>query len=89
MYKTTEIRKQPGLNERQKRFVDYYLQSSNATESAKKAGYSPKNAYQVVSVLLKNTKIQTALNTRLAEMEINKNELEISANVPIVVVDDI
>lgn len=69
MSKSTELRKQPELNERQKRFVDYYLQSSNATESAKKAGYSAKNAYQVGSVLLKNPKIQTALNTRLKEME--------------------
>lgn len=63
------IRKRPELNERQKRFVDYYLQSSNATESAKKAGYSVKNAMQIGCELLRNPKIQTALNTRLAEMD--------------------
>ena len=63
------IRKRPELNERQKRFVDYYLQSSNATESAKKAGYSIKNAMQIGCELLRNPKIQTALNTRLEEMD--------------------
>ena len=148
------IRKRPELNERQKRFVDYYLQSSNATDSARKAGYSVKNAMQIGCELLRNPKIQTALNTRLAEMEserlaetqeileyltsvmrgqteeevvvnvgvgkgftqaqkvqakvgakerlkaaemlakvkgmfINKNELEISGSVPVVIVDDI
>lgn len=63
------IRKRPELNERQKKFVDYYLQSSNATESAKKAGYSIKNAMQIGCELLRNPKIKTALNTRLKEME--------------------
>ena len=44
MSKKSELRKNPLLNERQKRFVDFYVQSCNATESAKKAGYSEKNS---------------------------------------------
>ena len=28
------------MNERQKRFVDFYIQTGNASESARKAGYS-------------------------------------------------
>ena len=154
MSKESEIRKREELNIRQKHFVDYYIQTGNATESAKKAGYSLKSAYQVGCKLLKNPKIQKALNTRQAELEseliakdkevleyltkvmrgqteeevvvnvgvgkgftqaqkvmaqagakerlkaaemlakvkgmfINKNELEISGSVPVVIVDDI
>ena len=69
MSKKSEQRKRPELNDRQKKFVDYYLQTGNATESAKRAGYSAKNAYQVGFVLLRNPKIQTALNTRLEKIE--------------------
>ena len=69
MYEEKILRKRPELNERQKRFVDYYLQSSNATDSARKAGYSTKNAMQIGCELLRNPKIQTAINTRLKEME--------------------
>lgn len=39
MYEEKILRKRPELNERQKKFVDFYLQSANATESARKAGY--------------------------------------------------
>lgn len=69
MSKATEQRKQPHLNERQKKFVDYYMQTLNIGESAKKAGYSESNAPQVGSVLLKNPKIQTAISERLKELE--------------------
>lgn len=69
MSKQSELRKNPLLNERQKRFVDFYVQSCNATESAKKAGYSEKNSYQVGCELLKNPKVQVAIATRLKELE--------------------
>lgn len=32
------------MNQRQQAFCDYYLQSGNATEAAKKAGYSERTA---------------------------------------------
>lgn len=35
---------QKGLNSRQKAFADYFIECGNATESAKKAGYSEKTA---------------------------------------------
>lgn len=69
MIMSTALRKREELNIRQKHFVDYYIQTGNATESAKKAGYLLKSAYQVGCELLKNPKIQTALNTRLKELE--------------------
>lgn len=45
------------MNERQKKFAEYYAQSGNASESAKKAGYSEKFAGQNADKLLKNTNI--------------------------------
>ena len=57
------------FTEKQKRFVDYYIQSGNATESAKKAGYSKNTAYSIGQRLLKNVEVQTAINTRLEQLE--------------------
>ena len=57
------------LNERQKAFVDFYIQTSNLSESARKAGYSPKNAGATGIELLKNPKIQAAIQSRLAQLE--------------------
>lgn len=45
------------LNIRQQRFAECYVQSGNAAESAKRAGYSEKFAAQNVDKLLKNTNI--------------------------------
>ena len=57
------------LNERQKRFVDYYIQTGNATESAIKAGYSAKTAGVNGCNLLKNPKIRNALHTRIESQD--------------------
>ena len=45
------------LNIRQQTFAEYYAQSGNAAESARKAGYSEKYAAQNADKLLKNTSI--------------------------------
>ena len=45
------------LNPRQKKFAEYYAQSGNAAESARKAGYSEKFAAQNADKLLKNTNV--------------------------------
>lgn len=47
------------MNERQRKFAEYYAQSGNASEAAKKAGYSEKFAGQNADKLLKNTNIST------------------------------
>lgn len=49
-------------------FVDYYAACGNATESARKAGYSDKNAGVNADKLLKNPKIQQALAERNKEV---------------------
>ena len=57
------------LTEKQKRFVDYYVETGNASEAARKAGYSAKYAAQNTDKLLKNTNIATAIETRLKQLE--------------------
>ena len=62
------------LNEKQKAFCEYYASSFNATESAKKAGYSEKTAYSQGQRLLKNVEVlkyleelsKTAKSSRVA-----------------------
>lgn len=46
------------MNERQKKFAEYYAQSGNAAQSAIKAGYSDKYANTNAAKLLQNTTIQ-------------------------------
>lgn len=55
------------LNEMQKAFADYYIETANATESAKRAGYSEKTAYSQGQRLLKNVEIYTYISERMAE----------------------
>ena len=51
------------LNEKQKAFCEYYAACLNATEAAKKAGYSEKTAYSIGNENLKKPEIQKYLQT--------------------------
>jgi phage terminase small subunit len=55
------------LNERQKAFADYYIQTGNATEAAIKAGYSEKTAYSIGNENLKKPEISSYIGERMAE----------------------
>lgn len=60
------------LTTKQKAFADYYIETGNATESYKQAGYSVKsdNAAGVEGhKLLKNPKVRAYIDKRLAEKE--------------------
>ena len=57
------------ITEKQKRFVDYYIQTLNATQSAIKAGYSKKAAYSIGCENLKKPEIKNAIDARLKELE--------------------
>lgn len=50
------------LTDKQKKFVTEYAKSGNGTQSAIKAGYSPKTANEQASRLLANVNIQEALS---------------------------
>ena len=55
------------LNERQKAFADYYIQTGNATEAAIKAGYSEKTARSIGAENLTKPDISAYIKERLEE----------------------
>ena len=55
------------LTEKQKRFIDYYIETANATESARRAGYSEKTAKNIGAENL--TKLHFFIQKKLEEKE--------------------
>lgn len=55
------------LNQRQKAFADYYLQTGNATESALKAGYSKNTASETGYENLNKPHIRAYIDERAAK----------------------
>lgn len=55
------------LTEKQKRFIDYYIETCNATESARKAGYSKKTAKNIGAENL--AKLNFFIKQKLEEKE--------------------
>lgn len=64
------------LNEKQKRFVAEYPVDFNATQAAKRAGYSAKTAGSQGSRLLKHVEVQKELTKRARELQ---RETDVSA----------
>lgn len=62
-----EVKDYNSLTEKQKRFIDYYIETANATESAKRAGYSEKTAKNIGAENL--TKLNFFIQKRLEEKE--------------------
>lgn len=63
------------LNARQTKFVQEYLLSGNASDAARKAGYSSKTAGSIGDTLLKNVEIQSAIKKNQEEKK-NKYNLD-------------
>ena len=57
------------MSEMQKRFADYYLETGNATESAKRAGYSKKTARSQGQRLLTNVDIKNYIEERTTKLD--------------------
>lgn len=57
------------LNDRQKAFADYYIESLNAFESAIRAGYSENYAKSRSYELLENVGIKNYIEERMKEIE--------------------
>jgi len=55
------------LTEKQKRFVDFYVETGNATEAARRAGYKKPNPQG--SENLAKPSVKAAVSARLAELE--------------------
>lgn len=60
------------LSPMQKAFCDYYLECGNATEAAKKAGYSEKNAHKIGPENLTKPTIRQYIDERLNSMASNR-----------------
>lgn len=57
------------MNERQKRFVDFYIQTGNASEAARKAGYSEHVANRIGAENLSKPVIRAEIDRRLGELK--------------------
>lgn len=57
------------LTEKQRRFVDYYVETGNASEAARRAGYSERIANRIGTENLSKPVIKAAINARLRELE--------------------
>ncbi|KXZ17904.1 terminase [Bacillus nakamurai] len=57
------------LTEKQKRFADFYIELGNATEAARKAGYSQKTAKSIGQENLTKPDIKSYIKERLAEKD--------------------
>jgi len=60
------------LTLKQKKFADEYIISGNATDAAKKAGYSEKTSYSIGQENLKKPEIKKYLNKKIKELEDKK-----------------
>lgn len=57
------------LTPKQQAFCDYYLETGNATESAKRAGYSEKTAYAIGEQNLKKVDVVAYIKERMGTKE--------------------
>ena len=60
---------------RQQVFIEHYLICWNATEAARRAGYSPQTAQEQGSRLLSKVIIQNSINARIAELKAGADEV--------------
>ncbi len=59
--------KNKGLRQRKEEFVQHYLITRNATESARRCGYSEKSAYNQGHRLMNDDEVQELLTSELAD----------------------
>ncbi len=60
------------LTEKQKRFADFYIETGNGAEAAKKAGYKGKNLNNIASENLAKLGIKNYIDKKLEEMASNR-----------------
>lgn len=63
------------LNAKQQAFIDEYLKCWNASEAARRAGYSEKTAYSQGGRLLKHVEVATAIQERIDERSMSADEV--------------
>lgn len=60
------------LTPKQKAFADYFIECGNATEAAKKAGYSETSARQIAVENMSKPSISAYINERMGEQDANR-----------------
>lgn len=60
------------LTPKQKAFADYFIECGNATEAAKKAGYSGTSARQIAVENMSKPSISAYINERMGEQDANR-----------------
>jgi phage terminase small subunit len=63
------------LSTKQRVFVEHYVRCFNATEAARRAGYSAKTAYSIGQENLKKPEVKAAIDARLAELTMSPTEI--------------
>lgn len=72
MHKTKVVSSITKLTQKQRRFIDEYIISGNATQAAIKAGYSKKTARKIGQENLTKLDIKAAIEKRNAEIQSEK-----------------
>ena len=62
-------------NKKQKVFIEEYLKTFNATQSAKNAGYSKRTAYSQGQRLLKHVEVAKAISKRMEKLKMSADEV--------------
>ncbi len=57
------------MTEKQRRFVDNYIATANASEAARLSGYSKRSAYSTGERLLRKAEVSAKIEERLKEMD--------------------
>lgn len=60
------------LTEKQKRFADYYIESGNGAESARRAGYKGENHDNIATENLRKLAIKQYIDERIREKDNNR-----------------
>ena len=60
------------LTPKQKAFADYYIEFGNASEAARRAGYSPKTAEKIGSENLQKPEISAYIQERMAQQDASR-----------------
>ena len=61
------------LTPKQKAFADYYIECGNASEAARRAGYSPKTAEKIGSENLQKPEISAYIQERMAQQDASRD----------------
>ena len=64
-----------GLTKKQRVFIDEYVKCWNASEAARRAGYSKKTAYSIGQENLNKPEIKLEIDDRLASIRMSSDEV--------------